>query len=233
MDRTTSSWAQDWARRVERDKKNGLAALAAANNAGPRPGGTGREAGAGQPPAQGEGRHSGDLVDSVGKADAGDWGRPIPLDQEAQAPPFPLGALPGPLASFVEQGADALNCPVDYLAVAMLAMAGGAIGASRSLGVKGQYEERAALYAAIIGCPGDRKSPALALVKSPLDAYDSRHYQCWRSALEAHLAERDARDGRPGRSRSRRRTCCAPASPAGCPTWTRSRTPSACSRSTT
>src|SRR5262249_37290992 len=92
-------------------------------------------------------------------ADDEPWQEPIPLDDAPDAAVFPLDALPGPLRSFVDESAWALNCPADYLAVPMLALAGTAIGARRKLEIKPGWRELPCLYAAVVGPPGSAKTP--------------------------------------------------------------------------
>src|SRR6266436_2889510 len=55
------------------------------------------------------------------------WEPPIPLAEVPAALPFPLSVLPAILIRFVKDAAGALTCPVDYLAVPLLALAGAAI----------------------------------------------------------------------------------------------------------
>src|SRR5262249_47024475 len=63
-------------------------------------------------------------------------------------PAFPTDVLPEPLALYVREGARAMGCPEDYLAVPMLALAGAAIGGSRVLEVKPGWQEAPCLYGA-------------------------------------------------------------------------------------
>jgi hypothetical protein len=46
-----------------------------------------------------------------------DLGPPVPLEEGTRPPPFPLDVLPEPVRWFVEGGARALGCPVDFLAL--------------------------------------------------------------------------------------------------------------------
>src|SRR5258708_38342642 len=71
------------------------------------------------------------------------------------------------MARFGRDAAAAVNCPVDYIAVPILALAGGAIGASRELEIKAGWRERPCLYAAVIAPPGSAKTPALKLATAP------------------------------------------------------------------
>jgi hypothetical protein len=82
--------------------------------------------------------------------------------------PFPFEVLPAPFAQFVEVVARALPCPPDFVAVPALAVAGAALGGGCELEVKRGWRERPALWIAIIGNPGSKKSPAWAAAVNPL-----------------------------------------------------------------
>src|SRR5512132_913772 len=84
---------------------------------------------------------------------------------ERQLPsvPFPVEVLPPPLARFVQEVADALPCPPDFVAVPMLALLGCAIGTSRVLRVKRSWLEGPRIFTAVVADTGTKKSPALKL----------------------------------------------------------------------
>ncbi|QEH34273.1 hypothetical protein OJF2_28080 [Aquisphaera giovannonii] len=74
---------------------------------------------------------------------------------------FPVDLLPPPVARLVRDGADAIGCPPDFLAVPALVAAAGAIGRSASLLLKHGYFASTTLFAACVGPPSDGKTPAL------------------------------------------------------------------------
>jgi hypothetical protein len=90
------------------------------------------------------------------------WPDPTPLSQPPAVEIFPLDVLPEQLHQLALDVADAMNCPADFAAVPMLALAGAAIGASHALQIKQGHRQRPIINAAIIGDPGSGKSPALA-----------------------------------------------------------------------
>jgi hypothetical protein len=114
------------------------------------------------------------------------WVEPIPLGQPPPASAFPLDVLPDSLQQFVREAAAALPCPPDYLAVPLLVMAGGMIGASRALAIKAKHVQRAALYAAVIGSPGTAKTPALEAVVDPVHELDEAEHAKWELAMEKY-----------------------------------------------
>lgn len=96
------------------------------------------------------------------------WPAPIPLAAPSVVPPFPVSALPGPVAAFVEETAEATGTAVDFAATAALVVAAGMIGASRCLRMKGDYFAGTRLYAALVGGPGSGKTPAIRQTSAPL-----------------------------------------------------------------
>ncbi len=104
---------------------------------------------------------------------------------------FPVQVLPARVARFIRAVADSVPCPVDFVGVPLLAVAGAAIGNSRVLEVHPGWRERACLWALIVGRSGDGKSPALEAVLAPIQArQDSLHRQ-YRAALAEWHARKD------------------------------------------
>ena len=116
-------------------------------------------------------------------------------DESQHTPPrdgvarFPLEALPQTLRTFVEQGAKAIGCPEDYLAVPLLVYAGNAIGNARCLRIKRTWHEGPRAWVAIIGLPGDKKSPALELAYRPFERQQRKLEAEWRQAHQAWSAQ--------------------------------------------
>ena len=117
-------------------------------------------------------------------ASSSDWAEPI-LDVMPPAPPFPTEALPATLGDFVLDAARSLGCPVDYLGLACLGIASGAIGRSVAIAIKDGWVESACLYAAIVGDPGMTKTPALAVAAKPLWGITEDLIREYREAIAA------------------------------------------------
>jgi hypothetical protein len=100
----------------------------------------------------------------VGEFDA----PPTPLDRPPAVPAFPVELLPDTLAAYVRELAEALGCPLDFIGVPMLALAGAALGNAWRLAVTDSHVQTAGLFAAVVGAPGSAKSPALAEASAPL-----------------------------------------------------------------
>lgn len=63
------------------------------------------------------------------------WPVPIPLGTTPSVPEFPIQVFPGPIAKLVEESAWAMNCPMDFVGVPILTLAGGAMGNSRHVAI--------------------------------------------------------------------------------------------------
>jgi hypothetical protein len=113
--------------------------------------------------------------------------------------PFPCEVLPEILSRFVAEGAVALGCPPDFLAVPILAIGGLAIGQTRNIEVKSSWTESASLYAAVVGPPGSTKSPALKQVMEPVEQIQLEWEDEYnREMEELNLARQPAAFGPPG-----------------------------------
>jgi hypothetical protein len=98
--------------------------------------------------------------------------------------PFPVEVLPESLRRFVVEGAAAKGCPVDFIAVPLLVYAGAAIGATRVLKVKNYWYEAPRVWAAPVGEPGDKKTPALDLARTAVDRHQRTLAKQHRDALK-------------------------------------------------
>jgi hypothetical protein len=125
--------------------------------------------------------------------------RPLRFSELPSVEPFPLDVLPGPVARFVREGAAAIGCPPDFLAVPALAVAGGAIGRSASLRLKDGYFASATIFAACIGPPSDGKTPALDSVAQAIrridDTLSDEHDQAM-ARWEEEAARLEGRNGK-------------------------------------
>jgi Protein of unknown function (DUF3987) len=106
------------------------------------------------------------------------WRQPLAF----KLPPveaFPLETYPAPVAHLIRHGARSIGCPLDFLALAVLSVAGAAIGRSASLYLKNRYFASASIYAACVGLPGDGKSPAVSVVANPMRRIDQANFEDW------------------------------------------------------
>jgi hypothetical protein len=119
--------------------------------------------------------------------------------------PFPLQALPQPLAEYAHQASLALGCDPAYLALPILSVAAAAIGNTRAIRLKPSWEEPSVIWSVIVGDSGTLKSPAyikavahlFRLQKRLLEDYKREQAQ-YQEDLEAHKErKRRAKDGGP------------------------------------
>lgn len=131
-----------------------------------------------------------------------EWDSPF-LHESAPAPPFPYDVFPEPIIRLIREGAEAVQCPADYFAVAALVLAGASIGMTVNLRVTSTWTEAPNLYAAIVGPPGTKKTPALKILAYVLyridqelrDQYE-RNASLYLEQLEAYeLAKRARQPG--------------------------------------
>lgn len=114
------------------------------------------------------------------------WQPIAPLSSTPEADPFPLEVLPDQLQPVVREIAAALNVPPDFAAVPLLVLAGAAIGMSRILEFASGEKQRTLLYAGIVGDPGTLKTPALGIVRRPMDTVQKEHRTLWDAGMVVH-----------------------------------------------
>jgi len=80
---------------------------------------------------------------------------------------FPTHALHRSCKRLVEEAAASIMCPPEFIALALVTELGCAIGNSRRVKLKEGWDEGAALYAAVVADPGDKKTPAYKVAVQP------------------------------------------------------------------
>ena len=113
------------------------------------------------------------LADGWNPADAegdggGDWqeGEPLPAGLPA-VPPFPLALLPEAMQGWVADTARRMPCPVDFAAVAVMAVLSSLVGAKVVIYPKQKdtdWKVVPILWAMLIGRPSTKKTPSLSAV---------------------------------------------------------------------
>jgi len=99
------------------------------------------------------------------------WPDPIPLDSIPDAEEFPIDVFPDPLKRLATEIADSMNCPIDYPAISILVLVGGAIANSRHLQIKFGHCQSPCLWGVYVGRPGDTKTPPLKLLQKPFSKF--------------------------------------------------------------
>lgn len=102
-------------------------------------------------------------------ADEAEPWTPAEVDPPAQVfKPFPVDALPEPVALFVRKAATAIGCDPCYIALPLLSALAAAIGNTRRIELKPGWSEPAVIWTAIVGDSGTMKSPAMELALKPV-----------------------------------------------------------------
>ena len=115
--------------------------------------------------------------------------------------PFPTEALPASLRRLVEQGAEVYATSADFIAAPMLATAGAAIGNGVEIEIKRGWREGTNLYVALVGSPGSRKTPALALSTDCLHAIQQELHRLYLDEVTAYEQAMAEWDDTPRRDR--------------------------------
>lgn len=104
--------------------------------------------------------------------------------------PFPVEALPEPVASFVRNSAEAIGCDPSFIALPLLVGFGSAIGNSRRVQLKRGWTEPAIVWGAIIGESGSTKSPALELAMRAVRQRQRKGMRDHAEAMKTYETER-------------------------------------------
>jgi len=105
---------------------------------------------------------------------------------------FPVAMLPTPMRRLVEDGAKALPCPADFIAVHTIIAVAGAIGNSVKIEVKQGWVEGAQIFGGCIGDPGSKKSPGQAMAVAPLYRAQERSANIFKKRKEQYEKDADA-----------------------------------------
>jgi len=107
---------------------------------------------------------------------------------------FPIDAMPAGCRRLIREASDAIGCPPEFVALPMLATLGTAIGNSRVVELKPGWEEKAVIFATVIGDPGAKKSPAAKVATKPAKRQQIQlrnRYQEKREAYEREMLEHE------------------------------------------
>jgi hypothetical protein len=108
--------------------------------------------------------------------------------QATPLPAFPVHVFPKPVRELIES-ASILNYPLDFVGTAALTALATAIGDTHRLQIKTGWQEPATLFAAIVGTPGVRKTPAINYALKPLQRWQEKQLRTYQVEREAYLKE--------------------------------------------
>ena len=94
---------------------------------------------------------------------------------------FPLDALPEGIRQFAEEAAASLSGTPELVAIPALVVTAAAIGGSRVIQLKPDWQEPSSLFAAVVSPSGAMKSPALKMAAKPLQNLDAPEKRTWTS----------------------------------------------------
>lgn len=111
-----------------------------------------------------------------------------------QPPEPPLHVFPQEIRQLLRQAATAFkHAPVEVPLVGFLSLLSGCIGCSRTVEVKGSWQESGNLYLVLVGDSGIGKSHCFKVMLKPVWDEDLRQKQAWENDLAAYLAEMETR----------------------------------------
>jgi DNA polymerase-1 len=96
------------------------------------------------------------------------WPDPIPLGGDARLPPFPVEALPPPLADWARCEAEATQTPPELAGLLALGVCGAALAGRFRVRVRDGWAEPTNLFVAVALPPGERKSAVFAEALAPV-----------------------------------------------------------------
>lgn len=104
-------------------------------------------------------------------------------------PPFPLAIFPPVVARYLADGAEAVGCPVDLVAVPFLGYAAAAIGRQRRLAIKRRWVRKATLWTGVVATSGSGKSPADSYARAALDVLQTEADERFAEQFTAYKRE--------------------------------------------
>jgi len=130
------------------------------------------------------------------ETEAVDWDPPIPFDQSAPLPPFPLDSLSTWLRQFVEAVAAQVQVPCDLVALLSLTAVAAACAKRVRVQASDGHSEPTNLYGLAVMEPGERKSETFRLVTDPFRRKELEEIEQRRPLIEAIRAEQEINEAR-------------------------------------
>lgn len=86
------------------------------------------------------------------------------VDNIIKVPAFPTDSLPNIFREYTNKAANAIKCPADFIATALLTCSGTLIGAARQIKVSPTWILYPNIYTCLVGSPSSKKSPAISQI---------------------------------------------------------------------
>jgi len=121
--------------------------------------------------------------------------------QKVDVKPFPLEVLPEAIRTYIEEAARSIGCPVEFIALPVLASCAAAVGNARVLKIKRRWKEPPIFWLLLIGEPATKKTPGIREGTFPIldvemgykDRYQAK-MEDYRERVRQH--KKDVRDAR-------------------------------------
>ena len=129
------------------------------------------------------------LLDQANDDAATTWGAPETILHDAlPVQPFAPDLLPKSIRQWVEDIAHRMQCPIDFVAAPAVVMLGAVIGTGIAIRPKQKdnWKEVPNVWGAVIGRPGQLKSPAISAAMFPINKLDSLANTDWKLAMDTH-----------------------------------------------
>lgn len=126
---------------------------------------------------------------------SGEWPEIQPVkDELSEVPPLPLEIVPPAFRGLVQDVSERMQCPPDYVAAAMIVMAGSIIGAGCGIRPKKHDDWTVIpnLWGGVVGRPSMLKTPAMSEAMKPLEALESKAKYAYDLLLKQYEAEVEA-----------------------------------------
>lgn len=120
---------------------------------------------------------------------APEWEPPIPFDT-MQTPPFPVEALPGTLAAFVEALAESTQTPEEMGGTLSLGVLSTAFQRRYSVEITPDWREPLCLYPTAVAPPGERKSAVISALNGPVYEYEAERAAADAAEIAQNQTER-------------------------------------------
>jgi hypothetical protein len=99
---------------------------------------------------------------------------------------FPLEALPKVFQQYVFSASESLQCPIDYVGCAILALTAILIGGQVRIHLKADWYQYANLFIALVGSPASKKSPAMEIVFRLIKILEQGLYTEYQKAMSIY-----------------------------------------------
>lgn len=133
--------------------------------------------------------------------------------QRHEVLPFPIEVFPQKIQEILTEVAKAINAPLDFLALPLIAGAGSIIGTTRVIQIKRGWHERPTIWVAVVDNPGTKKSPAINAMIKPIYRIQKNLESEFKLETEQYLQKLDIYDSELLKWRNSKGTMAKPEKP--------------------